>query len=71
MLRVLSHAVAADSLRPRGLQHTRLLCLWNFPARILGWVPISTPGDLADLGIEPTSLAMGGGFFTEKPVEIV
>ena len=41
---------------------------------MLGWVPISTPGDLAAPGIEPTSLAspaLGGGFFTEKPVEIV
>ena len=36
-------------------------------ARILEWVACLPPGDLPDLGIEPTSLmppALAGGFFT-------
>ena len=41
-----------------------------FQARILEWVAISIPGDLSDLGIEPTSPvspALAGGFFTTEP----
>ena len=29
--------VVPDSLRPYGLETTRLLCPWDSPARILGW----------------------------------
>ena len=40
-----------------------------FQARILEWVPFPTLGDLLDLGIEPTSPALAGGFFTTaKPM---
>ena len=35
-------AVVSGSLRPRGLWPARLLCLWIFQARILGWVAISS-----------------------------
>ena len=38
-----------------------------FQARILEWVVISTPGDLPNPGIKPTSLAfpeLAGRFFT-------
>ena len=31
----------SDSLRPHELQPARLLCPWDFPARILEWVSIS------------------------------
>ena len=34
----------------------KFLCPWNFPARILEWLPFLTPGDLPDPGIEPSSL---------------
>ena len=34
--------VVSDSLRPQGLSPTRLLCLWDFPARIQEWVDISS-----------------------------
>ena len=34
-------------------------------ARILEWV--ATPGDLPDPGIQLTSLALAGGFFTTEP----
>jgi len=30
-------------------------------------LPFPTPGDLPDPGIEPTSPALAGGFFTTKP----
>ena len=33
-------------------------------ARRLEWVAISSPWDLPDPGIEPTSSALAGGFFT-------
>ena len=36
-------------------------------ARILEWVTISSPGDLPELGIEPASPALAGGFFIAKP----
>ena len=36
-------------------------------ARILEWVAISSPGDLPELGIEPASPTLAGGFFTTKP----
>ena len=35
-----SHSVVSDCLSPHGLKPTRLLCPWNFPARILEWVAI-------------------------------
>ena len=31
-----SHSVMPDSLRPHGLQPTRLLCLWDFPGKDTG-----------------------------------
>ena len=34
-------------------------------ARILEWV--ATPADLPDPGIEPSSPALAGGFFTTEP----
>ena len=49
----------SDSVRPYGLQHARLLCLWDSPGkkRILEWVAMPPTGNLPDPGIEPTSLA--------------
>ena len=34
------HSVVSHSLRPHGLQPTGLLCPWNSPSRILGWIAI-------------------------------
>ena len=34
-------SVVSDSLALHGLQPARLLCPWDFPARILGWFAIS------------------------------
>ena len=36
-------------------------------ARILEWVATSFSRDLPDSGIEPTSPALAGGFFTTEP----
>ena len=38
-------------------------------ARILEWVPFPSPGDLPNSGIEPTSPALAGRFFTREPPE--
>ena len=36
-------------------------------ARILEWVPLPSPGDLPDPGMEPTSPTLAGEFFTTEP----
>ena len=33
---IVSRSVVPDSLRPHGLQHTRLLCPWDFPGKDTG-----------------------------------
>jgi len=39
----------------------------GFPkVRTLEWVPFPSLGDLPDPGIEPTSPALAGGFFTTE-----
>ena len=40
-----------------------------FQARILEWVAIPSPGDLPDPGIELSSTALAGGFFSTEPPE--
>ena len=45
----------------------RLLCPWDFPARILEWVAISSSRGFPDPGTQPTSIALAGGFFTTEP----
>ena len=64
----LSLSFVSDSWQPHGRQVARLLCSWTSPGKIY-WsgLPCSSPGDLSDPGIEPTSLsspALAGGFFT-------
>ena len=46
------------TLRPCGLQPTRLLCPWDSPGKN-NWsgLPVPPAGDLPDPGIEPVSLA--------------
>ena len=36
-------------------------------ARILGWLPFPSPGDLPHTVIKPASPALAGGFFTTEP----
>ena len=59
MCAVLSRSVVSNSLRPHGLQPTRLLCPWRF-SRQEYWsgLPCPPPGDLPDLGIKPGYLAL-------------
>ena len=40
----------------------------DFPGKNTG-VPLSSPGDLSDPGIEPVSPALAGGFFTTESKE--
>ena len=66
----LSHSVVSDSLRPHGLQPTRLLCPEISQARILERVAISFSRGFPNPGIVPGSLAspaLAGRFFTTEP----
>ena len=52
---------------PMDLWPIRLLCPWIFSARILEWLPLPSPGDLPDPGMEPASPALAGRCFTTEP----
>ena len=61
-------SVMFNSLRPHGLQPTRLLCPWDFLMQeYWSGLPFPSPGDLPDPGIEPMSPALAGRFFTTEP----
>ena len=50
--------VVSNSLRPCGLEPTRLLCLWDFlKQEYWSGLLCPPPGDLPDLGVEPVSPA--------------
>ena len=63
--------VVSDSLKPHGLQPTRLFCPGDFfKHKFWSGLPFPTPGDLPDPGIESVSLvspALAGGFFSTSP----
>ena len=44
-----------------------LLCPWDFPARVLDWVAISSSGGSSDPGIEPGSPALQADALPSKP----
>ena len=53
---VLSHSVMSESLRPLGLQPTRLLHPWRFSRQeYRSGLPCPPPGDLPNPGIKPRS----------------
>ena len=57
-------SVTSNSLQPLGLQHTRLLCLRDFPGKNTGLgCHFLLQGNLLDPGIEPVSPAFVGRFF--------
>ena len=68
-------SVMSNSLRPHGLQPTRLLCPWDSPRRNTGvtqntGLPFPSPGYLPDPGLKPSSPAapaLAGVFFTTEP----
>ena len=53
-----SLSVVSDSLGPRGLKLTRLLCPWNFPGKNTGVGCHSLLRDLLNPGIKPMSPAL-------------
>ena len=63
-------SVVSDSVRPHGLQPSRLLCPWDSPGKILEWAAISfsrgssRPRDQTSVSVSP---ALAGGFFTTAP----
>ena len=61
-------SVVSDSfVIPRTIAHQTPLS-WDFPARILEWVAISSSRGYPDLDIKPESPALAGRFFsTEAP----
>ena len=62
---VLSPSVVSDSLQPHGLWPTRLLCPWDFQARILERVAISFSGGSSQPRNQtPVVSCIAGGFFT-------
>ena len=65
-----SCSIMSDSLRPRGLQPARLLCLWDFLGKNTGvGCHFLLQGIFPTPGIEPASLkspALVGGFFTPR-----
>ena len=63
-----SRSVASDSLGPRGLWPTRLLCPWGF-SRLEYWskVPFPPPRELLNPGIEPGSPALQADSLPSKP----
>ena len=66
---VLSCSVVSVSLRPRGLQPTRLLCSWSFIRQeYCNGLPYLPPGDLPNPVIEARSLALQADSLpTESP----
>ena len=65
---VLSHSVISNSLRPHGLQSTRLLCPCEF-SRQEYWrgLPCPSAWDLPNSGIEPSSPALQVDFLPSEP----
>ena len=66
--------VVSDSLKPHGLQPTRLFCPGDFfKHKFWSGLPFPTPGDLPDPGIESVSLvspALAGGFLALRHLGI-
>ena len=68
---VLSRSIVSDSLRPHGLQPTRLLYPWGF-SRQENWsaLPCPAPGDLPNPGMKVRSPALQvNSSPTEPPVK--
>ena len=57
-----SHLVVSDSLQPRGLQPTRLLCPWDFPGKSTGVGAIAVHGIFQARVLEWGALAVHGIF---------
>ena len=65
---VLSCSVMSNSLRPHGLQSTRLLCPWGFSRQgYRSGLPCTPPGDLPNARIEPRSPALQADSLLTEP----
>ena len=66
---MLIHSVVSDSAIPRTIARQAPLSM-GFPRQEY-WrgLPFPPPGDLPNPGIEPTALALAGGFSTTSPPE--
>ena len=63
-----SHQVVSDSFATWWtVAHQALLSIEFSRHEYWIWLPLPSPGDLPDRGIEPESLALAGGFFTAEP----
>ena len=64
-----SRSVMSNSMRPHGLQPSRLLCPWDSPDKDTAvGCHFLHQGNLPDLEIKPTSPALAGRFFTTEPL---
>ena len=65
---MLSHSVGSESLKPHGLQPTRLPHLWGF-SRQEYWsvLTLTLPGDLPEPGIEPRCPALQADSLPSEP----
>ena len=60
----------SDSVLPLWTVTHQVLLSMGFPKQeYWGGLPVSSPGDLPDPGIEPTSPALAGRFFTAEPTK--
>ena len=59
----------SNSLQPHGLVAHQAPLFMGFPKQEY-WseLPLPSPGDILDPGIEPTSPELAGGFFTTEPL---
>ena len=72
-MHVCAHSVMSNSVRPHGLQPTRLLCPWFPRQEYWSGLPFPTPGDLPEPGVKlmflvsPASPTLAGRFVTSEP----
>ena len=64
---VLSHSVMSDSVTPWTVAHQALLSVGFSGQEYWSRLPFPSPGDLPNPGIELTSPALAGKFFTTSP----
>ena len=66
-----SCSVVSNSLRPHGLQPSRLLCPWNYPARKLEQKAIPFSRESLNPGIKPGSPARQADSLPSEPPGII
>ena len=64
-----SHSVVSNSAIPWILAHQAPLSMEFFRQEYWSGLPVPSPGELPDPGIEPKSPALAGEFFNTEPPE--